>query len=126
MSELKETIEVPHGTVQTFGSDGLSRLYVQAIDAYGFQRELTIRSDGVGYECLVYQHPGRREIFKVSQRKGREFIKAFVKQVKEYPVLMFNDTGYPASATQLQRPRHEGFVRLCEQLHRGEPLSPLL
>lgn len=115
--------------VQLFRPKGLMadkahpRLYVQAFDAYAFQRELILQlrhrpgySSKTFYELHVYQHPDRRLLVEVSRQRFEGFVQKFLKQVQESPDLLFN-TG------TLSRPLNCGFVMLCERLHRGGPLT---
>lgn len=99
------------------------KLYVQSIDAYGFQRELSVgkihRYDPATgktrffWECHAYQHPGRREISEVSEYVATRFIAEFLKFCRSYPSLLFTET----------QPINRGFVALSERLLRGEKLS---
>lgn len=94
-------------------------LYVQVIDAYGFQRELTVCKEGESLAVRVYQHPGRRESQLVTRAEGVRFIEEFCAYTAKYPAALFG----PATATE---PRCAGFVRLQERLFRGEELKHCL
>lgn len=112
----------------------VAKLYVQAIDAYGFQRELIVQrtyrfNPSTGetvyfWQSHVYMHPGRREIQEISEAQAKHFISEFLRLARDYPTLLFN-----ANATLPNghfRPTSEGFVRLCERLHRHASLAESL
>ena len=99
-------------------------LKVQAIDAYGYQREWSCGlrhepgdSKDLYWESHVYQHPGRRESCRLSSAVAVKLINRFLDLCQDYPGLLFNGTG--EHTTNAARPRCEGFVRFCEQMHRG-------
>jgi len=130
------------------GDDGLS---VQCFDAYGYQRELSVhlqREAGAPLNSRrtwvvhAYRHPGRREITEVSGKVARAFIERFWELTRDYPSLLFNETGEhrrtddllaaidrDATGRELRRltddairgcrPCNEGFVRLHESLLDG-------
>lgn len=106
----------------------MPRLSVQAIDAYGYQREFSVSfhhepgdSSKLLWEMRVYCHPGRRESEVISESVAKRFISRFLDLCDRYPSLLFNATG--EHETNKARPRSEGFIHLCERLHRGEALS---
>lgn len=124
-----KTYEFAHATVQYTENHSLAtgkvmpRLYVQVIDAYSYQRELTVEyrhepgdSKNLYWEYHIYRHPGRRRVEKVSQKVATAFIERFLHLCEDYPVLLFNEG-------TIDRPRSDGFVRLAERLHDGEKLS---
>lgn len=95
------------------------KLYVQALDAYGFQRELSVVEIPEGFRVSVYMHPGRRESEQVSIKTGERFMARFLEITQSYRGLLFNPT-------EANRPKNAGFVSLCERLHRGEAVSAKL
>lgn len=106
----------------------MPKLYVQAMDQYRFQREFLVEfrhepgdSKTLYWEYHIYQHPGRRHIEKTTKHRAERFINRFLELCKDHPSLLFNATG--DHATDKGRPRHEGFVRMAEYLHRGAELS---
>lgn len=103
----------------------MPKLYVQAIDQYSFQRELSVGrihepgdSKKILWESHIYQHPGRRFVQNVSESVAKRFTDRFLELCETYPALLFNKTG--DHSKDVARPRHEGFVRLAEMMHRGE------
>ena len=101
-----------------------AKLYVQAIDQYGYQREWTLafvhepgNSKLCSWESHIYMHPGRRCVVKVGAAQAQACIKRFLKLCSEYPSLLFNRTGEHTS--NVARPCSEGFVHFAESLHRG-------
>jgi hypothetical protein len=90
-------------------------VFVQSIDAYGFQREMTVSPIVNGFTVHVYQHPGRREIVKMTRAKGGKFLTRFLHLAEHYPTLLF-----PADGECPQLSRNHGFVLLCERIFRGE------
>lgn len=121
----------------------VAKLYVQSIDAYGFQRELSVQrthknvfnSTNGQYEVIyyweshVYCHPGRRDAQEVSESQAKHFIAEFLRLARDYPSLLFNAAFWRANDEQTAAnvmPRNAGFVRLCERLHRGASLAESL
>lgn len=110
-----------------------ARLYVQAIDQYGYQREWTLEfrhesgnSRVTYWESHIYMHPGRRQIVKVGAKMAENCIRHFLHVCRKYPNLLFNaaalvnhDPARPLPARLEIRPRNQGFVNLAEALHRG-------
>ncbi len=126
MKATNKTFQFPHATVLFSNDHSLAtgqkmpKLYVQAIDQYRFQRELSVdfrhepgNSSILFWESHVYQHPGRRHIVKLGKSQAEAFIIRFLELCEQYPSLLFN-------AEDSNRERHEGFVHLCERLHRGD------
>lgn len=112
----------------------VARLYVQAIDAYGFQRELIVQrtyrfnpgTDETIYfwQSHVYAHPERRNVQEISEAQAKHFISEFMRLARDYPTLLFN-----ANATLPNghfQPVSDGFVTLCERLHRCADLVDCL
>jgi hypothetical protein len=127
-------IDVPYGSVTLrnewtpeVSDDWLLELYVQLIDAYGYQRELRVERvphrdpEQTFWRSHAYQHPGRHQISVMSQDTAIGFIHKFFNQVERYPSLLFNDDQIEDG--KLQRARGDGFVHLNELLLRGLPLS---
>lgn len=103
-------------------------LEVMVIDQYRYQREFSLRftyepgnSANVRWEWHIYQHPSRRNDGIVSDGIAKRFIQRFLELCRDYPALLFNESG--DHATDAARPRCEGFVHLAEALHLGAPLS---
>ncbi len=116
----------------------LPRLYVQAIDQYGYQREWVLErrhkpgdSSTIYWESHIYAHPGRREITEVSGSIAAQCISRFLDLCENHPTFLFNETYIrPQSSpngTPDIRPRSEGFVHFAEALHRGaRPTAKML
>lgn len=128
------TIDVPHGSVTLrnewtpeVSDDWWLKLYVQLVDVYGYQRELSVErvphadAEQTFWRSHAYQHPGRRQISVISQNTAIGFIHKFLGQVKRYPSLLFNDDQIEDG--KLQRARGDGFVQLNESLLRGRSLN---
>jgi hypothetical protein len=126
-----EIIDVPYGTVIfSVENNRPPKLYVQIIDAYGYQRELIVQ---VGYpgenaNYHAYQHYGRRYTSQVSNAAAKAFIARFLQQTKEYPSLLFNECvpKYGDVITEpikFIRPACVGFVLLSDRLLNGYPLT---
>ncbi len=95
-------------------------LEVMAIDAYGYQREWSLKytwepgnTSKLCWLSHVYQHPGRREVHVVDEKQAAGCILKFLELCRDFPSLLFNDPS-------ISRPRSAGFVQFCERLHRGE------
>lgn len=127
-------IDVPNGTVVlSYTADvvkndrGQLKLYVQLIDDYGYQRELTVEyvqnSDPLKtlWRYHAYRHPGRRNISLASPEVAIHFIRKFFGQTKRYPSLLFNEQRIVDG--KCERPTGAGFVHLNEQLLDGASLS---
>ena len=128
-------IQLTHATVQYTNDcslithEKMPMLKVQAIDQYGFQREWSLglkreynpntRMTSIFWESHIYQHPGRREICIVGAAQAKSCIKRFLYVCDNYPSLLFNEEGFTEGTHKYMRPRHEGFVRFAECLHRG-------
>lgn len=126
MKLKNKTLQLPHATV-IFTNDlsfatgkKMPRLYVQAHDAYRYQREWTLEfryqpgdSKKLFWESHVYMHPGRREIVEVGASRAETCILKFLHLCESYPALLFPEKDHPNLS------RCEGFVHFCEQLHRG-------
>ncbi len=102
-----------------------AKLYVQAIDQYGYLREWSLQfthepgdSTKTYWESHIYQHPGRREITKVRAQIATQCITRFLDLCEKHPTLLFN-VAELAAATGRFRPQCEGFVHFAEALHRG-------
>ena len=116
------SFEKAHASViytETPDCNGLARpkLFIQAIDAYAYQRELLVQyrhcagdMKQMYWECHAYVHPGLRHITEPSEKVALAFIERFLEQCEKYPTLLFNDE------THGTRPRSVGFVHLHNQL----------
>lgn len=108
----------------TFGPLGVS---FQVIDAYAFQRELSIikqrpgapisTTPGVmnGYDVHVYQHPGRREQQVVSKGVAKRMISRFRELLDQHPSLLWNPPMWGVGYAM-----HNGFVVAHERMFRGD------
>lgn len=99
-------------------------LYVQAIDAYRYQRELSVSlrwrpgdSKSLFWNMHAYQHALRRNEMELTPARAIGFIRRFIELCELFPSLLFNKTG--EHTTDTARPRHEGFVHLHDQLLNG-------
>ena len=107
-----------------FEHDGkpMPKLYVQVIDQYGFQRELTVQrlreheTNECYWEYHVYMHPGRHWFQKCTDLMAKRFVARFLEWCEKHPELLFNPPEVIIE-TKRFKPRCEGFVRLAEQLH---------
>ena len=106
----------------------MPKLEVMCIDAYRYQRELTVQyrhepgdSKNLYWEFHVYRHPGRRALGKVPEKVAKKFISRFLEFCEKCPALLFNKTG--EHTTNVARPNSEGFVHLCERIHDSETIS---
>lgn len=114
--------EALNSTACAIESGPLGLLYVQCLDAYGFQREMTVResNDEKGeFIVQVYMHPGRRHTVRVSLKEWSIFYASFSDTVARYPDCLFNK-GNDARA------RCAGFVSMQEMIFRGVPLKDVL
>lgn len=104
------------------------KLYIQAIDAYCYQRELSIQYrhepgnlDKMFWECHAYRHPGIRCIKTLAPAIAKRLIGRILYLAKNYPSLLFNDAGSGGRAVS------EGFVHFHDMLLAGyEPTCKLL
>ena len=127
MKEASVTFQFPksHATVQfTNGFDAdkrrHTRLYVQAIDQYRYQREWSLTLIRGKWFSHVYQHPGRRRETEVGNARAEACIRRFLHLCANYPDLLFN-------VGNGERARSEGFIHFCEALHMGQgPTKRLL
>lgn len=122
---------LPGATVQVgFQSSKVRGLAIQAIDAYGYQREFTLlfgwepgqsHHEAREWRWSAYKHPFRPSTEGcVSSKVARTFIERLVELVEQYPTLLFNEADD-------RRPRGNGFVHVHEQLLYGcEPSATLL
>lgn len=115
-TKILHSPEALNSTACVIQDGPLGALYVQCIDAYGFQRELSVHlfPNSGKADVTVYQHPGRRDVQTLPHGIGRQFVVRFADAVTKYPGSLFN-------AGTLETPRCRGFVGLCERLHRGQP-----
>lgn len=106
------------------------KLYIQAIDAYRYQRELSIEyrhrpgnSDDMYWECHAYRHPGVRHITEPSKAVAEKLIARILELCEKYPSLLFNSSDDAGPG----RARHEGFVHFHDILLAGaDPSVKLL
>lgn len=127
-------LQLPHATViftnylSVATGKKMPKLYVQAHDAYGYQREWTLQfrcepgdSKKLFWESHVYMHPGRREIVPVGKAMAETCILKFLHLCENYSDLLFPADDHPKLI------RCSGFVHFAEQLHRGAlPSATLL
>lgn len=112
-------------------------IYIQAMDAYGYQREvsadinpnsnLILQNGGrhpdtcqlVLYDCemVVYTHPGRRTPISLRRNKLQSLINRLEARIASYPFLLFHDNVISADGRLL--PKNSGFVNWHEDAHRG-------
>ncbi len=114
--------ETLNSTASVIEDGPLGLLYVQCLDAYGFQRELTVRqsvSNPEEYVIQVYVHPVRRHTVTVSLRDWSAFYANFSDMVGRYPDSLFN-------APNPHRARCAGFVSMQEMIFRGIALEWVL
>jgi hypothetical protein len=121
----RKVYQFPHASV-VFTADRwaatgrtMPRLYVQVVDAYRYQRELTVAfrhrpgaSGDLFWEGHIYRHPHRREVSEIDERTAKRFIVRFLYLCDNYPTLLFNEAD-----PSRDRPQCEGFVHLAERLH---------
>lgn len=116
------TPETLNSTACAIENGPLGLLFVQCLDAYGFQREMTVReSNDTKGEFLVsvYVHPGRRHTVRVSCKEWEAFRTSFCDTVARYPDCLFNKGN--ASRAQCA-----GFVSMQEMIFRNVPLKDVL
>lgn len=113
------------------GDDG-STLYVQCVDAYGYQREISVRRVARSHESYAsgaheitsYVHPGRRYSGVVSRGVARRFVSRFRELITEYPTLLVQTSRYPSpdapDASEHMCARADGLVRVSERMLLGE------
>ena len=125
-----QTLHSPdNGSTAAVLLDGpLGRLYIQALDAYGFQRELSVTAGSTSLPCSgftlkAYMHPGRRDSLDIRADQAAEFV-ARISDIcadKNLVALLFNVKEDGAG-----RARCNGFVHLCEAIHRGESFASVM
>lgn len=124
---MSRTLHTPDNgsTACVIVSGPLGSLYIQALDAYGFQRELSIvanddfASQAFGrFKLKAYMHPGRRDELYLTDEQADKFVKRIEHVCAKYPSFLFNtpDTGA----------RCNGFVHLCESIHRGDDIADII
>lgn len=104
----------------------LGRLYVQILDSYGFQREMTLREmpEDAGerhfgpWTVNVYQHPGRRDIAYLSDAQAERLVARIREVCADHPSVLFN-----VADASVNRARCHGFVHLCEAIHNGQAVG---
>ena len=90
---------------------GKAKLFVQVLDAYGYQRELTISHVGGAFELHAYRHPGRRFQSQIPEKLATKLISRFLDLAQRFPSLLWNHAG--------NMPRNSGFVHLHERMLDG-------
>lgn len=123
----------------------LNGLEIQVIDAYGYQRELSIvrkqhysmrseqmseprlRSDGIVWVVSAYKHPFRPAVQTVvTPAVALRLIDRIWDLATEYPILIFNSTNefHGGKARDIATgPRAAGFVHFHDRLLAGETPS---
>lgn len=72
-----------------------------------------------GWTLKVYQHPGRRDGVFLTEKQAENFVARIGEICEKYPANLFN---VPSERT----PRCNGFVHLCETIHRGAEANDVL
>jgi len=129
------TIQFEAGTVMfstTKDANGVLRpkLYIQTVDAYRYQRELSIalihepgNLKELKWEVHAYKHPRERHITIIGKATAEALIERLLHYAEKYPTLLFNEHNYGPN----KLPRHEGFVHCHDKLLAGEaPSSAIL
>jgi hypothetical protein len=132
MDEKVIQFEKAHATLvytetKDFTGRARPKLYIQAMDAYRYQRELSIQlrhrpgdSNDLYWEVHTYQHPGQHEVREVSKDVATRLINRIIELGETYPALLFNEANE-------RQPRSEGFVHFHNALLWGaEPSVKLL
>ncbi len=103
------TVQFNEGTV---ADDKYPSMFIQSIDAYGFQREVVVRfdKDKNEYSFHSYMHPYIRHIKFISRKEGEEILQAIVNLLEKTPNVWFD----PAVT-----PRAKGFVMFHTRLLSG-------
>jgi hypothetical protein len=124
MTFTPQVIQVEQGTIimkTDADANGVIRpsLYIQVIDAYRYQRELTIglrHSDGdmkkLHWESHAYTHPNFRHVMTLTPINAQKVITRILDLANNSRILLFNDA-HPLQA------RHEGFVHFHNLLLAG-------
>jgi hypothetical protein len=111
-----------HATLQV-KEDG--EVFIQCLDAYGYQREMSIRPvENKMFRVHVYVHPGRREIKQVGNHAGKNFIDKLLRTCTDNPQLLFNPS--IAHASFSYSPRNYGFILMQERIFQGMPLNKII
>lgn len=99
------------------------KLYIQALDAYSRQLELSIQYthtpgdiDALGWELYAYRHPGVREKCVLTKAVAEKLIIRILYLCEHYPKLIFNESNYGAGAGYA---RNYGFVMFHTRLLDG-------
>lgn len=114
--------ETLNSTACVIENGPLGLLYVQCLDAYGFQREMSVhesQSEKGEFIVQVYVHPGRRHTVRATRKEWETFRASFCDTVTRYPDCLFNKSN--ASRAQCA-----GFVSMQEMIFRGVPLKEVL
>lgn len=121
VSATNATVQRIHVGRSKLGGPARVELKIQAHDAYGYQRELSIelvRTPGSSTErrwmVRAYKHPFRPTAETVVSRAVAQRLIARIWELStEHPGLLWNDDD---EHERRPRPRHEGFVRFHELL----------
>lgn len=102
----------------------MAKLFVQAYDQYGHQRELSVSKpeNDVLWSWKIYHHPDRRGDGTVGEDLGIKFVCRFLDICHNYPGILFNKEGEGIPS----RPLNEGFVQMAEAMHRGWSLQHVM
>ena len=103
------------------------KLYIQCLDAYGRQLELSIQyrhepgdMKKLFWELHAYRHPGIREICKLTAKMGEDMIKRIIDLCERFPGLLFNESAFRNGTYY---PNCHGFVLMHTQLLDGHKPS---
>lgn len=124
MKFTAQSIELPQAVILVKVQDNAQwpEFFIQAIDSYRYQRELTIKpklnAQNTLWEVHAYRHPGVRHICEITCEQAHLIIARLLEISTKYPVLLWNEE------TQEGRARHEGFVHFHDLLLQGN--TPVL
>ena len=119
MSEPR-VIQINRATViYTYNNPNSQKLYVQAIDAYRNQRELTVSIAGNEVVLHAYIHPHFRRMVPEDKRRAQKFIARFMELVDKYPTLLFNEKNDNYAS-------NDGFVHCIDDILAEVPLINVL
>ena len=90
---------------------GKAKIFIQVLDAYGYQRELSISHVGGSFELHACRHPGRRFQSQIPEKLATKLIVRFLDLAQRFPSLLWNHAG--------NMPRNSGFVHLHERMLDG-------
>jgi hypothetical protein len=136
-TEAPKTFEFPHacvifGRVKNAEGKSLPSVFIQCVDEYAYQRELSVKPvrtydrvprevrNGLEYEVHPYLHPGIRRVHRVSKAVATAFLIRLQEQLEKYPTLLFT------VKEGRELPLHRGFVHLHHRLLNYDDLSQKL